>query len=916
MKLFRKLRTWFRRKKHDAEMAEEMRLHLEMQAERNRAAGMNVDDARYAALRQFGNVASLQEHVREHRAGRIGLWLEQAGQDSRYAVRSLGKSPGFTVIAVLSLALGIGANTALFSLIDEVLLRSLPVRSPDELVLFRWLSNSPPFEGITGSTATDLGTSLITDTAFSLPIYEQLRAQALSISELFAFAEAPDLTVMTDKQAERGRGQLVTGNYFSALGVSAARGRMLAPQDDHATATPAAVISYRFWQQNFGGDEGVIGKTLRVNQLPVTIVGVIPRDFIGTLEAGEAPDVTLPLSCEPLLQGVWAFTSRPHVWWLHIMGRLRAGAEVEQARAQLEPVFLRALEEERKQTATKQSGQTVQPRDILRLEKARQGLTDARRTYRRPLAMLMGMAMLVLSLACFNVANLLLARSAARRREIVLRFSLGATRGRIVRQLMTESGLLALVGGAVGLLVAWWGRNGLVRLWPVGDSASLVFDQRILAFTLVVSLVTGLTFGLVPAWQMTRADLNSELKGGGAGCPRSILCGSLTVAQISLAMFLLIGAGLFVTTLRNLREIDAGFDRSNLVLFELNAKSTGRKDSEASALFERIRECLAALPGVQSVAFSNYGLLTGQEPVGGFSMDGSDLHSEQKRSASENSVSPNFRQTVGIPLLLGRDLDDRDNGNGPLVVLVNEAFAKACDTGESVIGRHLTLQESTAYRTRDRTVEVVGVVGDAHYADLRGKIRPAIFVPYAQAPLTLGRASFSLRMSGSPDGLEKMIRGIVHEIEPTLPVDDLRTQEGQIDRLFARERFFALLAGLFGAVALALTCVGLYGLLAQEVTSRTREIGIRMAIGAQADGVARLMMKRGLGLALPGCLIGIVGSLASTRLIGQFLYGIAPTDLSTFLGATIMLLAVAGLACWLPARRAARVDPVVALRSE
>jgi hypothetical protein len=706
------------------------------------------------------------------------------------------------------------------------------------------------------------------------------------VAEVSAFAPLFNLTVATGIRAERASGQLVTGNYFTALGVSAWCGRTLEPQDDRPDAPAVAVLGYRFWQQNLGGDEEIVGKPIRVNQLTFIVVGVLPPEFIGTLETGLAPAVTVALSQEPRLNPMWSWTNRAHIWWLHPMGRLKPGATAKQAQEQLEPVFLRTVQEARKMLPPPRRTAAVEPRDMFRLETGRQGLVDVRHTFRQPLFILLGIAGLVLLLACLNVASLLLARSFVRRREIALRVSLGATRGRIVRQLMTESALLALAGGAAGLMVAWWGRQGLLQLWSVGDSGALDINQRLLGFTLAISATTALIFGLVPAWRMTRVDLNTALKKGSV-VTRSGLREGLTVAQVALSTILLIGAGLFIATLHNLRDIEIGFDRTNLLRFQLNAGDVGYSPAQATVLFERIRTRLADLPGVRSAAF-----------------------------AGERGRSPDFRRTMGIPLLAGRDFTEQDGAGSPPVALVNESLAKSRFPGESPIGRQYTIKGSSAMRTPDRVVEIVGVVGDTRDRDLRQKIQANVYVPYAQDPLTFANADFRLRTLGHAEARFADIRRVVREIEPAIAVNDLRTEEQHSDVIFARERLFAILSAWFGGLTLLLTCIGLYGLLAHEVTARTKEIGIRIAIGAQRQEAVGLVIRSGLGLTVLGCLLGVGGALAATRLLGKFLYGVAPTDLPTFLTTAGILLFVSSLACWLPARRAAKVDPVVALRAE
>ena len=844
--------------------------------------------------------------------------------DIKFAFRQLAKSPGFASIAVLSLALGIGANTALFSVMDDLLLRSLPVPNPNELVLFRWLS--PPnalFRGMRGAVTMDPASGLSTGTAVSYFMFERLSTHNETLSDLFAFGNLGPVNLSINSHAGIARAQVVTGGYFSGLGLSAARGRLLTADDDRLDAPPTAVISYRFWQQRFGGTDDALGKTVRINDLTVTIVGVTPRVFEGALQsdattAEETPDVTLPIAFEPQLQVLGSNVRQPLNWWLHVMGRLRPSGQgldrttAEQVRAQFEPIFIQAARDGWT-AGTAETSLESQANPRLRIDSGAQGLVEMRRTYAQPLRLLMGIVGLVLIIACANVANLLLARGAARRKDFAVRLSVGASRSRLIRQLLAESLVLALVGGALGVLFAYWGRHALLQLRPMGAGEPLDLNFHVLAFTVAMSVLTGLLFGLVPAWHATRVDLNSTLKdnsGGAVGPSRFTLRRMLMVGQVALSVVVLVGAGLFLRTLVNLRSLDTGFNRENLIVFSVNTGLNGYRPPQTVALFDRIIERLGGLPGVHSVALSNPPPLANSRNNYVISVDNPRLHLDQSRDVAVNTVSPAFFATLGIPLMSGRSLTANDTAGRPRVVVVNETFARTFFPGDNPIGRSFALDSTPGAPT----AEIVGIVRDAHCYNLRDPIPPAAYTSVYQD--IIRRTTFIVRTAGESRAIGGAIRAAIHELDPDLSIFDLGTVEDQVTRLVSAERLFALLSAFFGAVALVLVAIGLYGLLAHQVTSRTREIGIRMALGAQLSAIIAPVLSEGLRLVVSGLVIGLVAAIGLSHFVTHLLFGVQSADPVTFAGVGLFLLAIAAVACWLPARRAAKVDPMVALRAE
>lgn len=842
----------------------------------------------------------------------------------KFALRQLAQSPGFTAVAVLSLALGIGANTAVFSVMNAVLLARLPVPAPEELVIFNWLAeeNVGP-KSSSGWRTREPGSKKNTSTSFSFPTFEAFRKNPGPLAEVFAFAPAGGLNLNVDGVAEIVAGaQYATGTYHRGLGVQAAAGRLLGPADDDPAGEAVAVLSHRFWLRRFGGDPAAIGKKISVNGVPVTIVGVTAAGFSGTQQVGEVTDLTLPLVHEPRLsRAPWDSRSADN-WWVRIMGRLQPGATLPQAAASLQGVFQETARGALS-VSTLPGAPAVDPAKIplpeLRAVPGGQGLYEARRNYEKSLRLLLGVVGLVLLVACANVANLLLARGAARRREIAVRLALGASRARLVRQLLAESVLLAGLGAAGGLAVAVWGSRALLAMQPFGNAnvhLELALDWRVLGFASAAALATGLVFGLAPALRATKLNLTEEFQGGArtlGGGARSTLARSLLVVQVALSLVLLVGAGLFVRTLRNLQAVDVGFNREQLLLFQLNAAATGANGAQSFAFYQRLRDRFAALPGVRSATFSRIAPLSQSNWTIGVTVPGY-TPTAMFESVQMNGLGADYLATLELPLLRGRDFTARDQDPAaPKVAIVNQAFAKKYFGTEDVLGRRFQLGRSAG----STECEIIGLVRDAHYSDVKSTPRPTAFQPYAQlGSNSAGVGHFVVRFTGSEAATTAALRAAARDIDAAVPITNLRTQEQQIDRLFAQERLFASLCSVFGGLALLLCAVGLYGLMSYSVVRRTGEIGLRMALGALPRTVLAMVVRESLGLVVLGVLLGLGAAWGATHLITSLLFGLTGTDPVSYAVGALALLVVGTLACLLPARRAARIAPMQALRTE
>jgi predicted permease len=839
--------------------------------------------------------------------------------DLRMAVRHLVKSPGFSSVALLSLAVGIGANTAIFSLLNAFLLRPLPVRDPHELVLLRNVDgeggrmsrsgeNNGSIDPITGRAAS---------TSFSLLGFERMRASHAPLSAVFAFAPFSQVNVLVEGQPEIAvTAQMVSGNYHTGLGVTPALGRMFTADDDERSAAPVAVISFRYWERRFGRRSDVLGQTVTINKVPTTIVGVTARGFDGTMQAGESPDVTVPLAHYLRFQPNRIGRAQPFYWWVRAMGRLSPGATAAQAAAALEPAFQEAAREgwiAGRPAASPDDPVPTLP--TLVADPGDRGENDVRRQFAGSLRTLMGLVSLLLAAACANVANLLLARATARRREIAVRLALGASRARIVRQLLAESLLLAFAGAVLGLAVAWWGRDLLLALRPFGNTKvvlDLPLDARVLGFTTAATVATALLFGLWPALRATGVDLNAEFQSGGRtlGGGRSRVGRGVMVVQIALSLVLLISTGLFVRTLGNLEDVDPGFNRRGLILFRIDAVSAGYAPGQFTTLCARLQQVLEQMPGVRAVTFSSTALLSRVRQNRRISVPGH-TSSTTLPIVNTNGVASNFFRAMELPLVIGRDFTALDNEAAPKVAIVNQAFVRRYFDGQNPVGEHLVIPNY------GEQVEVIGVSTDAKYTELRGATPPTVYFPALQQ--VDGNANFAVRIAGPNQHVGPIfpaVRSAVREIDPALPVLDLRTQDEQIDRLHGQELLFAKLSGLFGGVALLLASVGLYGLMSHAVLRRTGEIGLRVALGALPGHVLRTVLGECLLLVGLGILAGIAAAFGAGRLIASMLFGVTPADPFTFCVVAVILVLVALLAAIAPARRASRIDPVVALKVE
>jgi putative ABC transport system permease protein len=896
---FRQLRGWlmrlfgfFNRKQREREFAEELESHLALHIEDNLRAGMSPEEARRRALIKLGGVTLTRELHHEQR----GLpMLETFWQDLRLGLRMLRKHPGFSLIAILTLALGIGANTAIFSLIDAVLLKMLPVERPEQLYFIQ-----------------NVGPHRLGGGAPPYPCFERFRDRNQSFTGLAAFAHR-DLRVRIDGQREEVMGQFVSGNYFSLLGVSPLLGRALSPADDTAPQKGGpdglvAVISYHYWTSRFGRSPEVIGKVVQVGNDSITIVGVTPPEFYG-LFPGAQIDISLPM----MFVGAQALADKES-WWFQAVGRLKPDAPVAKARAELNAIFQPFMDET--------SVSAEMRRDAfarIELAPASKGLDTLRRQFSRPLATLMAIAALVLLIACANVANLLLTAAAARRKEFAVRLALGAGRSRLARQMLTESLLLVGLGGLSGLLFARWGGAFLVSFFAAGNNqlpVKLTLDHRVLLFTAGVSLLTGLIFGLAPALQATGINPAPALKDGGAPSARarSRFGKALVVAQIALSLLLLVGTGLFVQTLRNLKNIDAGFQRDGVITMRVNPSAAVYQGARLANLWKEMLARVEKLPGMRSAGFSTLSPLDGNDRGVRVEVAGFTPSVERDQDIRLNQVSPGFFQTFGIRLLQGRAFAESDSETAPGVALLNETAARFYFGDRNPVGGQLSFKRgSNALST---PYQVIGVVKDSRYSSLREPDTRLVYLPMSQSLDQLGRLTLAVRADGRATDLMNAVRNELRAAGNDILVTHVVTLNEQVDQSLLQERLVATLSLFFGLLALLLAALGLYGVMSHDVARRTGEIGIRMALGANARQVVRLVLGQTLVWVALGAVIGLGAALFATRWAESLLFGLKPNDPLTIGLAALVLLAVAAIAGYLPARRAARVDPLVALRRE
>jgi len=1022
-----------RRKRMMEDLDRDIREHIEMETQDNIGRGMSGEEARYAAVRKFGNVTRVKEETREV----WGLvWLEQLLQDMRFGLRMLSKSPGFAAVAVLTLALGIGANTAIFSLIDAVMLRSLPVENPSQLVLLRWSArNAPNFQGYmsSGDCPADLsfGARNPSGCSFSEPMFREI-ARANVFSRTAAFANSGRLTLTGNGPATVINGQLVSGEFFRTMGLKAAAGRLLEAGDDTPSAAPVAVLNYGYWRSAFGGSDDAVGHTIELNNVPFMIIGVAEQRFTG-ITPGSDYDVWLPLSGAQRITEPMRWQNRSgdvSNWWLTIVGRLKTGTPLAQAQAAVsgrfrnevlygpvplfhsgepagtpasrpgsptgggavrrsmvygetplppaggngpagvpapggpspgsgpgqirreaaggampqsagnQPTLVPVPERSASAGGPHASALASDPKSlsmvadnpVVTLVPAETGLTGARSQYASPLYVLMLAVGIILLIACANVAGLILARAATRQKEMAVRLALGAGRARVVRQLFTESVMLSALGGALGILFAYWGAHTIISFVSSNQARPLGFaagtDLRVLGFTVTVSLLTGILFGIAPTLKSARVDLTPALKAGErsfasaghTGGKWLSLGNALVVTQVALAIVVLAGAGLLVRTLQNLRSIDIGFDSHNILIFGIDPTLNGYKGPQVDAFYRDLHGRLSEIPGVKSVSYSTGPLLSGGLMITMFHWPGTPQ--DQSSEADVLGVGPNFFETLHIPFLAGRRFNATDfklsaanfgevPSSAPTPAIVNQAFVEKYLGKENPLGKQFGQTEAEASRPRSPGYEIIGVVRDAKYNSLRREIHAMMYLPHSA-----GGASFELRTAADPQAILPAIREVVSAINSNLPLFDVKTESEQIDRLLFQERLVARLSGFFGLLALVLACLGLYGLLSYEVSRRTREIGIRMALGAPSGSVLKMVLRQGIVLAIVGVVLGIGVALGVTRYLASMLYDVHANDPLTLLAVVVLLTLVALAACYIPARRATRVDPMVALRYE
>ncbi len=831
-------------------------------------------------------------------------------QDLRYALRTFRKSPLFVAVALLSLAFGIGANTAIFTLVDQVLLRLLPVKDPQQLVLL-W-GRGPHYGSNNGRYK------------LSYPMYKDISANNQVFSGMFARWNT-SMSVSAEGKTERVEGELVSGSYFPVLGVGAALGRVLTPDDDKTPGGhPLAVISYRYWVSRFARNSNVIGKKILVNGYPLTIVGVSQGGFDGT-SPGYAPQIRVPLVMKAEMDPVGAgfdynFTSR-RGRWINVFGRLKPGVTAQQAKASLQPFFHQMLEMEIREKGFARAAPETRQRFLtmwIDLLPASKGDSNLRRQFSSALLVLTAIVGLVLLIACANVANLLIARATARQREIAIRLALGASRSRIISQLLIESLTLATAGGIAGLLLAMWMDQALLGFLPASDAPlaiSTTPDARILLFTMGVSLLTGIIFGLAPALQSTRPQLAGTLKeqvGSIAGGASVGIRKTLVVTQVTLSLLLLIGASLFIRSLSNLKDLDPGFKIGNLLEFSVNPTMSGYKPERSLDFYRQLRENLDAIPGVESSTLAVMPVLADDEWDNSMAVEGFAHKPGNTPDPHMQFITPDFFKTMRIPILAGRDFRMTDAKGAPEVCIVNEKFAKRYFKDGNALGRHVGMGGDPGTKLN---IEIVGIVGDTKYENMREEVPIEVYQPYNQVPFVLGMMGY-VRTARQPEQAFSAIRRVVNGLDPTLPVSNMETLEKQQQESLITERLVATLSAGFGILATLLAAIGVYGVMAYLVAQRTREIGVRMALGAATGDVVWLVMKEVLLLAGIGIAIGLPAALALTKFAKAQLFGIQPNDALSMALATLAIAMVAILSGYIPARRATLVDPMRALRWE
>jgi len=912
--VFRKLGWLAQRSRKEAEIREELRFHLEEEAEHLRAEGHATDEARLAALRGLGNLALLEEDTR---AAWTWTWWEQFLQDLRYGLRAMGRNKAFTALAVLSLALGIGANTAIYSFMEAILLRALPVSDPDSLVMLNRRTREPEVHGTDrhDSEYSDPKTGF-TGATFSYSAFELFRQKESVFSAIFAYQGTGSLDVSVHGQAELADGEYVSGDYFRGLGISPVAGRLIGSDDDRAGAPAVATVSFGFSQRRFGGAESAVGQSILINNIPFTVIGVAAAGFFGA-DPGAPPDFYVPLHSNLLLEAESPY-GPPAKWyvdpdeeWVEVMGRLRPGASRIQAQAELAPQF-----RQWEIAATHARTRTDLP--VLVVSEGRGGMDGLRRQYAKPLFILMALVGLILAIACANIANLLLARATARRREMAVRLSMGAGKGRVIRQLLTESVLLSSFGGAAGVAFAILGTRFLTAMLANGRENFTLraeLNWHVLGLAAALAVLAGIVFGLAPAFQSTRVDLMTELKSSRtserklrplAGVSLSRV---LIVGQMAVSLLLLAAAGLFVRTLAILKSVELGFNPDHVLTFQVDARQAGHRGPEIVSFYTSLQERLGAIPGVSVAGVSDFPLVKGGNWWTMINVAGA-----PKRGYRTRNVGPGFFRTMQIPILLGREVEERDRHGAPLIAVVNDAFAKANFGDQNPLGRRLIFPSDACPKCE---VEIVGVSGNARYKGLQGIIPPVVYLSYMQGILApVQQLVYELRTLGNPLLYVNAVRETVRRADARMPISEVKTQSALIDQTINQEIIFARLSTVFALLALVIACVGLFGTMSYNVARRRSEIGIRMALGARRSTLTRMVLFEVCLLEAVGLAISIPAALGASKLVESFLFGIKHDDPLALTMAATTLVVAALFAGYLPARAASRIDPMTALRHE
>jgi predicted permease len=919
IRLMSKCKTLFRNRRIEEELEREITSHLGMLEEDFLRNGISAGEARLAARRAYGGVEQAKQM---HRDERSILWLEQLGQDIRYAVRQLSMAPGFAMTVILTIALGIGANTAIFTLVHAILMKSLPVGDPKSLIRIGDKPDCCLGDGLQHASGDF--------TIFSYPLYRSLRESTPEFAQLAAMqADHHPVSVRRgNSTAQAEPSEFVTGNYFSTLGVGAFAGRALTDADDQPGAAPAVVMSYQAWQSDFGSDLSVVGATFYLQSHPVTVVGIAPPGFFGDRISANPPAFWIPLSAEPLLAQANSILQHPDECWLYVLGRVRPGVALvplqEKISSHLRQWIAVQVEYQRDNHAE------ILPRLHVILTPGGAGIQDLQEKTGNELYLLLTISGFVLLVACANVANLLLARGTKRKAEISMRMALGAARPRLIRQMLTESVLLSCLGGLAGLVLAYAGTRSIVALaFPASPHSAINVTPSlaVLGFAFVLSLITGVVFGIVPAWITSHGDPAEALKAvnRAAGDRGGLLQRSLIVFQAALSLVLLVGAGLLTRSLRNLEHQDFGFQTANRYVLHLDPLGAGYKPEKLEALNQNLEQQFAAIPGMESVGLAIYSPLDGNDWNFDAFIPGRPKPGPQEEGVLINRVSPNFLAAVGQPVIRGRGLSDGDTASSQFVAVVNQAFAKKYFPNEDPIGRHFGVYDREDFGA----YEIVGVVADAKYKQPRENAQAMFFGPLSQWQRNLKNptainietqthyiTSIVMSFRGVPQNLDATLRGTLAHIDPNLTILDLRSLDQQLAGNFNQERLVARLTALFGLLTLVLASVGLYGITSYQVAQRTREIGLRMALGAQRNRMAALVMRGALIQVVVGLAVGVPISLLGAHWIQSQLYAVKSYDPLSLSMAMVVLCTAAVLASFLPARRAASVDPMQALRAD